>query len=271
MSGRTNGWACECVIVDLNTQYDFCDVHGADPVANVDHLIPALRHMIAWAKRNQVPVVSSIEAHRPTEISDNGHPLCCLDGSTGQRKISFTLFRHHVRIEVDNTLSCPMDLFGEHQQVIFRKRTIDLLGNPKADRLLTQIPTQEFILFGVSIEDSIKALALGLLARERHVTVVYDAGGYWSRATADLAIRQIAAKGARIITVNELLHRKLKRCWRYPSRASDRRAADITAHGNGSSRRKDSHRNNPIRNGLPDAARKAKISEPDETERNLDA
>ncbi len=271
MTRRTNGRAYECVVIDLNTQYDFCDVAGADPVANLDRLIPALRHMIAWAKRNQVPVVSSIEAHRPTEISDNGHPLCCLDGSAGQRKIAFTVFRQHVRVEVDNTLSCPMDLFRQHQQVIFRKRTNDLLGNPKADRLLTQVPTPEFILFGVSLENSIKALALGLLAREKRVTVVYDASGYWARATANLAIRQIAAKGARIITIDELLHRKLDRCWRYPSRASDRREADITVRGNGGSRSKNSHKSHPLQKGLPRSPQRAKISEPDETARDLDA
>lgn len=271
MSRGTNGRVYECVVVDLNTQFDFCDVSGADPVANIERLIPALRHMIAWAKRNQVPVVSSIEAHRPSEISDNGHPFCCLDGSAGQRKIAFTMFRQHVRVEVDNTLSCPMDLFGQHQQVIFRKRTNDLLGNPKADRLLTQVTTPEFILFGVSLESSIKALALGLLARERHVTVVYDASGYWARATANLAIRQMAAKGARIITVSELLRRKLDRRWRYPSRASDRREADITVRGNGSSRRKDSRKSHPLQKGLPDSARRARISKPDETARDLDA
>lgn len=271
MTGRTNGRVCECVVIDLNTQYDFCDIHGADPVANIDQLIPALRHMIAWTKRNQVPVVSSIEAHRPTEMPDNGHPLCCLDGSAGQRKMSFTMFRQYVRIEVDNTLSCPMDIFGQHQQVIFRKRTNDLLGNPKADRLLTQIPTREFILFGVSIEGSVKALALGLLARERRVTVVYDAGGYWSRATADLAIRQIAAKGAKITTVSQLLRRKLDRNWRYPSRASDRRETDVTARGNGDSRKNGSAKSHPLQGELPDLQRTPRISKPDGTARDLDA
>ncbi len=81
-----------------------------------------------------------------------------------------------------------MDLFSVHQQVIFRKRQDDLLGNPKADRFLTQLPTGEYILFGIGIECSIRVLALGLLARHRRVTVITDACGYWDKGKADLGV-----------------------------------------------------------------------------------
>ena len=99
--------------------------------------------------------------------------------------------------------------------MIFRKRTEDLLRNPKADCFLNQLPTDDFIIFGVSLETSIKALALALLAREKHATIVVDACGYWNKGTADLAVRQMAAKGAQILTVSGLLERKLDRNWRY--------------------------------------------------------
>ncbi len=211
MIARRNGRVYECVVVDMDTQHDFCDAHGAYPVANVHELIPALRHMIAWAKRNYAPVVSSIESHRSSELFDRQHPIFCVDGSTGQRKIDFTIFRQCAKVEVDNTLSCPLDLFNKYQQVIFRKRTDDLLSNPKADRFLTQLFPGEFILFGVGLEVSVKAVALGLLARDKRVAVVTDACGYWNKGTAALAIRQLTAKGARLITVGQLLRRKLDR------------------------------------------------------------
>ncbi len=211
MIARRNGRVYECVVVDLDTQHDFCDADGAYPVANVSELIPALRHMIAWTKRNYAPVVSSIESHRSSEVLDREHPTFCVDGSTGQRKIDFTVFRRCAKVEVDNTLACPLDLFSKYQQVIFRKRTDDLLSNPKADRFLTQLSPGEFILFGVGLEASVKALALGLLARDKRVTVVTDACGYWNKGTAVLAIRQVTAKGARLITVGQLLRRKLAR------------------------------------------------------------
>jgi len=207
----------ECVVVDVNTQRDFCNIDGAFPVQNAEDLLPQLRRVVAWAKRNYAPVVSSVESHRPLELSDSGFPIeCCVDGSGGQQKLDFTLFPRHAWIEADNTLAIPMDLFSQFQQVIFQKRTDDLLSNPKADRLLSQLPADEFVLFGTGVETSVKVLALALMARGKRVAVVRDACGYWSRSTADLAFRQVAAKGATVICVDELKTRRLDRQHRYP-------------------------------------------------------
>lgn len=215
MIARRNGRAFECVVVDINTQRDFCDPEGAFPVTHLRELIPQFRHMIAWTRRNYAPIVSSIESHRPFELSDSGYPIHCVDGSSGQHKLNFTILPLHAWVETDNTLSVPLDLFGHYQQIFFRKRTDDLLGNPKAERLFSQLPVREYILFGTGMESSVKALALGLLARGKPVSVVVDACGYWNRATADLALRKIATKGARLLTVCELLSRKLERRYRY--------------------------------------------------------
>ena len=210
------GRAYECVLVDINTQSDFCDTCGAHPVANLDSLVPALRRMIAWTKRNRAPIVSSVESHRMWEVPANGQKtLCCVDGTPGQRKIDFTIFPCRVRIEVDNTLAIPIDLFSEWQQVIFRKRSGDLLANPKADRFLSYLPVTEFIVFGTAIEHDVKAITLGLLTRNKKVTIVTDACGYWDAGDADMAIRQMAAKGACVATVEDVLRRKLNRRHRY--------------------------------------------------------
>ena len=211
MTDSRNGWPIQCVVIDLGTQFDFCDARGACPVANVDDLIPALRHMIAWAKRNLTPVISSLEAHRRSETLDGACSDICCDGTRGQRKIDFTIFPQSVQVEVDNTLSCPLDLYRQYQQVIFRKRTEDFFENPKADRLLTELRVKEFIVFGIGLETSIKALSLGLVARQKQVTVVVDACGYWNRGRAELARRQMIAKGVNITTIDELLQRRLPR------------------------------------------------------------
>ncbi|MGD2110255.1 MAG: isochorismatase family protein [Phycisphaerae bacterium] len=211
MTRRLNGRFCDCVVVDLNTQVDYCAREGADPVANLESLIPALRQAVAWAKWYGAPVVSSLESHRQFELPNGSHSTCCVDGSEGQRKIAFTVFPRCAHIEVDNMLCCPLDLFKRYQQVIFRKRTEDLMANPKADRLLSQVPARDFVMFGIGVEESIKALALTLLARGKRTTIVVDACGYWNKSAADLALRQIGAKGARLITVNELLGRRFDR------------------------------------------------------------
>jgi nicotinamidase-related amidase len=217
MFTRTNGQVFDCVTVDLNTQRDFCVGDGAFPVANLAELIPSLRRVVAWVKRNQVPTIASIESHREWELSDSGNPIHCVDGSDGQEKLDFTLLANRTYVRSDNTLTLPTDLFMQYQQVIFWKRADDLLTNPKADSMLTQLPVREYIVFGIGAETSIKALALALRVRGLRTTVVVDACGYWSRGTADLAFRQIVAKGARLTTVDELLSRKLDRRVRYSS------------------------------------------------------
>ncbi len=224
MATRRNVGRYECVLIDLNTQCDLCSSEGANRVANWAALVPALRRVIAWTKRNHAPVISSVESHRRWELSDSHAPLlCCVDGSDGQRKVEFTVLPQNTQIEVDNTLSIPVDLFYQVQQVIFRKRTDDLLANPKADRFVTQLPAAEFIIFGVGLECSIKAVALALLARDKRVSIVVDACGFWDRGAAELALRQIAAKGANLITVNGLLVRKLDRSHRYPTTVAQAR------------------------------------------------
>jgi nicotinamidase-related amidase len=148
-------------------------------------------------------VVSCIESHRPSEPI-NGFPLHCIDGTQGQRKPEFTKLEPRILIEADNSLALPPDIMHSYRQIIFRKRARDVLGNPKTDRFLTQLQSDEFILFGVGLERAIRGLALGLLSRHKCVTVVADACGMWSHADADLVIRQLTAKGITMITTETL-------------------------------------------------------------------
>ena len=146
MVGQVNGRAWQCVLVDLNTQRDFLEPTAVCRVRNGEQLLSTVRRVVAWAKWNHVPVISAVDAHRHAESTHDGFPLHCIDGTRGQGKIPWTLFGSRVRVEADNTLSLSLDLFESHQQVIFRKRTHDLFSNPKADRFLTQLRAEEFIL-----------------------------------------------------------------------------------------------------------------------------
>jgi nicotinamidase-related amidase len=261
MTGRRNGRAYECVLVDVDTQRDFCDPSGAHPVTNLPTLIPALRHTVAWVKRNQAPIISSIDSHRPFDLTESGHPVCCLDGTGGQRKVNFTVFPSRTWIEVDNTLSCPTDLFQNYQQVIFRKRTDDLLANPKADRFFSQVPTKAFMIFGVSLEGSVKSLTLALRAREKPVTVLVDACGYWNKSAAELALRQVIAKGAQTTTIAELLQRRLDRRRRYAS-PRPRTRTDLSERRNGNQQRAASSRSDPVKSRATARPRRVAVPKP---------
>jgi nicotinamidase-related amidase len=198
---RAANW--DRVLVDVCTQRDFLDPGAILQVANRDALVPRLEHVFGWARRNRIAIVSSVESHRPSEPLA-GFPLHCIDGTHGQMKPAFTYVHPHILVEVDNSLALPPDLLDKYHQLIFRKRARDVMSNPKADRFLTSLHAKEFIVFGVGLEQAIRSLALGLLARHKRVTVVSDACGYWAAGDADLSLRQLAAKHIRIVTVDEL-------------------------------------------------------------------
>lgn len=217
--GNGRGKRLPCVFLDVNTQNDFLLPEGACPVTNRDTMVPSLRRIVAWAKRNHVPVVSSVDCHRVGEVRNTRLPLHCVDGTSGQAKVAFTLFGSYVKVEGDNTMAVPADLFRDHQQVIFRKRTSDFFLNPKADRFVTHLPAAEYVVAGLGLEGSVKSIALGLIARNKRVSVVVDASGYFDASEADLALRLLEAKGVNLTTVDELVKRILPRPVRYPLHA----------------------------------------------------
>ena len=141
-----------------------------------------------------------------------------MDGSDGQHKLGFTIFSKRTVLEVDNTLNVPVDVFRHSQQIIFRKRTEDLLSNPKADSLLSHVPVHEFIIFGNGLEDSVKAVSLR--AAGAGETGHHRRRRLWLLAQGDggSVLRQMAAKGAGLITIDELqkrkLDRRMRRRWR---------------------------------------------------------
>lgn len=192
------------VLIDVCTQRDFLTRGATLQVANLNVLLQKLKQVFEWARSSGIAVVSLVESHRPTEPLRDV-PLHCIDGTPGQEKLPFTLQSPRIVVETDNYLSLPPDLIEHHRQVLFRKRTRDILSNPKADRFLTQLRPEEYIIVGVGLERAIRGLALGLLARHKKVTVVSDACGYWSGAEAELVLRQLAAKNVALTTVEELI------------------------------------------------------------------
>jgi nicotinamidase-related amidase len=212
------------VLVDFNTQWDFLDPSGVLTVRNREAVVPRMRQLTALARVAAIPVISSVEAHRITDTFCGQSPYCIV-GTTGQRKLAFTLLSPRIVVQADNSFDLPYNVMSRYRQVIFTKQSSDFFANPKADRLLTELDPQEYVLFGVGLERWIKALALGLLARHKKVAVVADGCGYWSEADADLALRQLAAKSVRILTVDELTQVAA-----IPRRRVDRRTRLLARH-----------------------------------------
>ena len=192
------------ILLDMNTQCDLLFPQGAMPVINRGEVFPNIGKIMNWARASSLPVVSSMECRRIGDVS-RGLPPYCVDRSIGQRKAPITLLPRRIVMRNDNTLSLPPKPFHRFQQIILIKRSRDFLLNPRMDLLLHTVSANHMVVFGAVAERCVKSVVLGLLARQHRVGVVTDACGGWSISDVDMAIRRMAAKGAVLVTTDELI------------------------------------------------------------------
>jgi nicotinamidase-related amidase len=191
------------VLVDINTQKDFLLADGGACIRNHRRVLAHIRRMMAWARLKNIPTISTCEI-RPDEGGHNGDPRYCIDGTSGQRKISYTLMDNRIMFPADGSTDLPRDMLRRYQQIILQKRTEDPFDEPRIDRLLSELCAAEFILIGACAEGAVKAAALGLLQRDKRVAVIVDAVGYHDNREAKMAFRKMEAKGARLIETRRL-------------------------------------------------------------------
>ncbi len=196
------------VFVDMCTQRDYLASDGAHPSLNAFQIRSNLKRLMALARWAKVPTLSCVDARRP-EDTRGLRQADCVIGTPGQRKISFSLLPDRVLIDSDNCLCVSLDILSQHQQAILVKEHRDPFTNPKFDRLLTELPSRRFVVFGVPLESSIRLLTLGLMLRQRRVTLVHDACGWWDAEEGEMTLRQLAAKGCDLTTTRDLIEATL--------------------------------------------------------------
>jgi nicotinamidase-related amidase len=157
---------------------------------------------MAWARYRHVPVISTCQVHPNNAANPTTNP--CIDGTKGQRKIPYTLTGKPVTFPADGSTDLPIDILRRYKQIILHKRCIDPFDEPRIERLLSELRANEFILVGTSLEGAVMATALGLLQRDKKVTLVIDAVGSRNKKEAKLALRKVEAKGAKLIDTKKL-------------------------------------------------------------------
>jgi len=190
------------VVIDINTQRDFLLADGGACIRNHRRVLTHIRRIMAWARARRISIISTCEVY--PEAGHNGDPKFCIDGTPGQQKIRYTLMNNRVVFPADGHTDLPRDMLRRYQQVVLHKRCPDPFDEPRIDRLLSEVCAAEFILVGVSAEGAVKAAALGLLQRNKKVSVVIDAVGYHDNHEAKMAFRKMEAKGAILIDTRRL-------------------------------------------------------------------
>lgn len=191
------------VLIDINTQRDFMLAEGKACIRNHRRILTHIRRLMAWARYNNMTIISIAQVYPNTGTDLVAR--CCVDGTEGQKKIRYTLMSDRISFPADGSTDFPRDIMRRYGQVILHKRSVDPFQEPRIDRLLSEVRANEFLLFGTTAEGAVMATALGLLQREKKVTVVVDAVGSHNTKEARLAIRKMEAKGARLIETKKLV------------------------------------------------------------------
>jgi nicotinamidase-related amidase len=190
------------ILIDINTQKDFFLADGNACVRNHRRVLANVRRMMAWARHRNIAIISTCEVY---PNNNGGREMgYCIDGTDGQKKIRYTLLSNRASFPADGSTDLPADLLRRYRQIVLHKRCVDPFEEPRIERLLSEVRADEFILIGASAEGAVKATALGLLQRGKRVRVVVDALGSHDKKDAELALRKMEAKGAKLTETKKL-------------------------------------------------------------------
>lgn len=191
------------ILIDIDTQRDLFVADGKSCVRNHRRVLANIRRVMAWARKDHVRIISTAQVHLPE--GHNGSKFhFCLAGTEGVCKIPYTLRHHHFTFDAGDATDVPREMLNEYDQIILFKRTDDPFEEPRAERILTEVKASEFIIIGGPVETSVLSTVLGLLLRGKQVTVLTDAVGSLEKNAAEIALRKMQAKGARLVESKSL-------------------------------------------------------------------
>ena len=190
------------VFFDVDTQVDFMRPAGSLYVPGAVEIVPNLQRLMNWARENDVPVISSADAHSPDDPEFKIWPSHCVIGTAGQRRIPETLFPAPV------VIPCRPDAFQPPArwvgQFIVEKATYDVQDNPNFDAILRALGSRRAVVFGVATEFCVLASALALCRQGFKVDVVVDAIKPITEEGGRKALEEMASAGTRVATTMEV-------------------------------------------------------------------
>lgn len=185
----------ERLILDVETQKDFFDPDGAAYTSEANLVANNIYRLFAWARNNQVPVISTVLRVRRDRIGPLARVPHCVEGSRGEQKLERTILPNCINLGLRNVTDLPEDLFDRHPQVVFEKRSTDIFAHSRAERLITELEGGTFILCGAGLARGIVEAAVGLRTRGFSVVLASDAVLGLNDPLAQMACLRMEAKG----------------------------------------------------------------------------
>ncbi len=196
-----------CVLLDICVQSDLFETDGSCWTPAAPKAAGNVRRLFAWARRLRVPVISTVLRVRPGRTGPLAAVPHCLEGSPGERRLAGTLLDDCIDLGMRHTTDLPRDIFRHYQQVVFEMRFTDIFAHPRAERLLTELRTDAFIVCGAGTARGVVEAVIGLRARGVGVILAADAILDLGDPAAGYAWLRMLAKGALAMSTEQIVSR----------------------------------------------------------------
>jgi nicotinamidase-related amidase len=189
------------VVVDVDTQKQFFENSGIVCVQNHRQVLANILRIVNWARLRNIRMISTVQ------ILPNKYPYCSsfVADIEGQRKIGYTFRKRHTCFDAEDNTDLLSATLEQYDQIILEKRCFDPFREPRADRILSELQADEFILVGALTEGAVKATALGLLRRHKNVTVLVDATGSYDVTGGQITLRLLLEWGGKLADTRTFL------------------------------------------------------------------
>lgn len=200
------------IFFDSDTQNDFISATGRFPIPNGENIRKNLSRLTAFARKNKIKIISSVDRHFGTEKFKNlefselsiwggPFPMHCMDGTSGQKKIKETAPKKAVYVENKKLSQTALKKISNSPEIIFEKQKFSAFSNENLPKVLKMLKVHRAIIYGVQTDYSIRTAVLDMRKMGIEVFLVTDAsrGINVKPSDAELSIRQMQAAGVRAV------------------------------------------------------------------------
>lgn len=205
--------ASHLIFWEVDVQADFMLPEGRLYIPGAEKLLPNIRQLVDVARRGQVLLISSADAHNLSDPELLEWPPHCLKDSPGAELLPQASASPQLVIPNRQNFDFP-DALQSYRQILLQKNTLDVFDNPNADLLLQKLAGAVppllredalFVVFGVATDYCVRCTAEGLLSRRRPLAVVVDAIHAIDEKKGREILQHLESRGARLVTAEEAL------------------------------------------------------------------
>jgi nicotinamidase-related amidase len=193
------------VLLDIEVQRDLFSPGGACANGHSAEAAKNVRKLFLWARRQSVPVLSTVLRMRRNHIGPLAPVPHCIEGTVGEQRPPGTVMPRYVNLGIRGTTDLPMDIFHRYQQVIIEKRDTNIFEHPRAERLLTELKAETFVVCGAGSAGGVIEVVIGLGSRGFKVVLASDAILDLGDPRAEMAWLRMLAKGAVPLSTGEIV------------------------------------------------------------------